>query len=99
MSCAYLAGRAERVEPWFAEQLGIQHHFYGFPGPEPFLAHVGALVAAHGAEFEAVVDEAYAATASAADRPALLRAALRGTCRYSPARICARMIFEIVATG
>ncbi len=63
VSCAYLAGRPERVEPWFAEQLEIQHHFYGFPGPEAFLAHVRALVAAHGPELDAVVDEAYAATA------------------------------------
>lgn len=64
VSCAYLAGRPERVEPWFAEQLEIQHHFYGFPGPEAFRVHVGALVAAHGPELDAVVDEAYAAAAA-----------------------------------
>jgi hypothetical protein len=64
VSCAYLAARPERVEPWFAEQLGIQHHFYGDPGPAEFLSHVEALVAAHGAELEAVVDDAYAVAAA-----------------------------------
>ncbi len=64
VSCAYLAARPERVAPWFAEQVGIQHHFYGFDGPERFLPHVAALVAAHGAELEAAIDEAYAAAAA-----------------------------------
>jgi hypothetical protein len=64
VSCAYLAARPERVEPWFAEQLGIQHHFYGYPGPAEFLPHVEALAAAHAEELEAVVDEAYAAAAA-----------------------------------
>lgn len=64
VSCAYLAARPARVAPWFAEQVGIQHHFYGFDGPERFLPHVAALVAAHGAELEAAIDEAYAAAAT-----------------------------------
>lgn len=59
VSCAYLAARPERVAPWFAEQLAIQHHFYGFAGPEEFLPHVAALVAAHGDELESVLDAAY----------------------------------------
>ncbi len=64
VSCAYLAEQPARVAPWFAEQLGIQHHFYGVDGPERFLPHVAALVATHGAELDAVIDEAYAAAAA-----------------------------------
>ncbi len=59
VSCAYLATEPMRVAPWFAEQVGIQHHFYGFPDALSFRAHVDRLLAAHGAEMEAVLEEAY----------------------------------------
>ena len=93
VSCAYLAGRPERVEPWFAEQLGIQHHFYGYPGPAEFLPHVEALVAAHGAELEAVVDEAYAAAAA--------HLAAAGAADPAPPRRLdfAPLFAELLATG
>jgi len=93
VSCAYLAGRPDRVEPWFAEQLGIQHHFYGYPGPAEFLPHVEALVAAHGAELEAVVDEAYAAAAA--------HLAAAGAADPAPPRRLdfAPLFAELLATG
>lgn len=65
VSCAYLADRPERVDPWFEDQLGIQHHFYGFAEPEPFFAHVESVVATHGDELRAVLDRAYAVAAGA----------------------------------
>ena len=64
VSCAYLADRPALVAPWFAEQVGIQHHFYGFAEPEAFFAHVEALVARHGDELHAALATAYARTAA-----------------------------------
>ncbi len=63
VSCAYLADRPALVAPWFAEQVGIQHHFYGFTEPEAFFAHVDALAARHPDELHAALDTAYARTA------------------------------------
>lgn len=60
ISCAYLAGRAGRMAPWFEEQVGIQHHFYGFPDPASFRGHVERLLESHREEMEAVLAEAYA---------------------------------------
>ncbi len=65
VSCAYLPGDPARVDPWFAEQVGIQHHFYGYDASAPFLGHVERLVARHGDELEAVVARAYAGLAAA----------------------------------
>ncbi|MBK9755381.1 MAG: hypothetical protein IPO88_18115 [Nannocystis sp.] len=59
VSCAYLEPAAEA--PWFAEQVGIQGVFFGHEDDEPgFLAVVDRIVAAHGAELEAVIAAAYA---------------------------------------
>jgi hypothetical protein len=58
LSCAYLSDRPERVAPWFAEQLGIVHHFYGFDHKEPFFVRVEALLSMHRHEFEAQFEAA-----------------------------------------
>lgn len=59
ISCAYLADRPARVQPWFNEQAGILHHFYGYDGAEPFFAHVDGLLARYPEESEAVLAAAY----------------------------------------
>lgn len=64
VSCAYVADRPALVAPWFAEQVGIQHHFYGFTEPAAFFDHVDALVGQHRAELAAALDLAYARTAA-----------------------------------
>lgn len=73
-SCAYLrahghAARAQRpaaailaeVHAWFHEQVEIQPVFYGMESDPPaFVQRVAALLAAHAAEAQAVLDRAYA---------------------------------------
>jgi hypothetical protein len=64
ISCAYL--EAEKEADWFAEQVGIQGVFYGYDDdPAAFLAAVDRTVGEHGAEFEAVLRDAYAAVEGA----------------------------------
>jgi hypothetical protein len=94
-SCAYLRshGRAARagasapivgaeVEDWFREQVEIQPVFYGMEhDPRAFVERVAALLQAHGAEAEAMIDRAYAALeralAAAGAEPAVARSAWR----------------------
>lgn len=62
ISCAYLADRPAQIQPWFNEQTGILHHFYGHDSAAPFLAHVEALLVRHPGELEAVVGLGYRLT-------------------------------------
>jgi len=76
ISCAYL--EVEQEAAWFAEQVGIQGVFYGHDDdPEAFLAAVDRAVGGHGAEFSAVLRDAYAAIEAvlrvAGSAPALAR--------------------------
>lgn len=59
ISCAYISDRPARVQPWFNEQAGILHHFYGYHSAEPFFAHVDGLLTQYPEESEAVVAAAY----------------------------------------
>lgn len=64
-SCCYLDGsEAERVDPWFAEQVEIQPVFYGLEtDPAAFWTIVAELATAHEAAIEATVDRAIDRTA------------------------------------
>jgi hypothetical protein len=81
VSCAYIADRPELVDAWFAEQVGIQHHFFGFASSAPFCEHVERVVARHGAELDEAVEAAYARLAAVlrAEDPALAEPPARPT--------------------
>ena len=59
VSCAYLARDPVQVSAWFEEQIGIQHHFFGFEASGPFREHVEELLDEHGAEAARHEDRAY----------------------------------------
>lgn len=59
VSCAYLADRPSAVQPWFDEQQGILHHFYGFAAADPFFDHVDQLLARFPAELATVLASSY----------------------------------------
>lgn len=59
-SCAWHPGSDADAHAWFAEQVGIQHCFFGFESSPPFLAAADEQLRAHEPEAAATVARAHA---------------------------------------